>query len=836
MRPSLALAVALRTAAVRGRPAGSRAAASLSVPVADTETPAPSDDPNTRTLALGGAGPRVTLSLSRLGASPGAAVTAATPGVSVVTSAVLTNLARISDDRARAGDAGKPTAEFRDRSAGARGAGRRGGDGAPPPEASARAMMTAALTAGGPAAPTHVAAALRGGVPADALPPVIAAAAVAAAAAGAPLTHALGVARVYADASGTTSAWPDAAARVEAAVDALVVTAGGADAAVDVTAREASIDAVLATLAIARARAIETEPGVAKEARFAATGLPPQPPRPPFVDPAAAAAYEAALTPHLDTALAAAATPLTGPSLGAALAFARAAAVRDLRARGAWRAPYARVPGSGCVSQADEEGAAPTIIAAALARRARAGEPRAGARGSRDVRPLSLTPAQVGDAHGASEASIGATRVSSIVTIHVDKGADTVAPQGAGRLRASLARAAHAPPPTIPHPAIGARASSWPADYDAMATLDRALAGVLPAGGDGAPAALPWPFAARAAVDVHACDGGVAGPALAAVSLALATAGAPLPRCVGGRDVALQVERGEDENSPARWHLAVDPTAVELAAAAATVTVTATATGITSARVEARSAGGAPSDAVNSALRAAAEAAAADAAAADAAVATLQAGASFGAITIAKDLTGRVLGVGGSQLRALEGATGTLIALGPEDPPAAPSGDDAPLPPPSMDAPQVARYYAPTSAAAIALEARVAGITGADIVAGATFDATVTDVADFGAFVLLPGGARELVHISELAHHRVASVEDVVSVGDSIKIVCLGRDARGLLRLSRKAALPSPGGGEGDGWRGGGEGRPQRGDRRGGGGDRGSRGGDRGGRPPPRRR
>ncbi|MCM2273429.1 MAG: S1 RNA-binding domain-containing protein, partial [Candidatus Didemnitutus sp.] len=51
-------------------------------------------------------------------------------------------------------------------------------------------------------------------------------------------------------------------------------------------------------------------------------------------------------------------------------------------------------------------------------------------------------------------------------------------------------------------------------------------------------------------------------------------------------------------------------------------------------------------------------------------------------------------------------------------------------------------------------------------------------------------GKEGLVHISELADFRVRRTEDVVKVGDSITVKCVGIDERsGKVRLSRKAAM-----------------------------------------------
>ncbi|MCK5332369.1 polyribonucleotide nucleotidyltransferase [Candidatus Parcubacteria bacterium] len=73
-----------------------------------------------------------------------------------------------------------------------------------------------------------------------------------------------------------------------------------------------------------------------------------------------------------------------------------------------------------------------------------------------------------------------------------------------------------------------------------------------------------------------------------------------------------------------------------------------------------------------------------------------------------------------------------------------------------------------------------------EIVAGEVFQGTVVKILDFGAFVELLPGKDGLVHISELAESRVEKVEDVVKVGDSIKVKVKEIDAQGRINLTHK--------------------------------------------------
>jgi polyribonucleotide nucleotidyltransferase len=79
---------------------------------------------------------------------------------------------------------------------------------------------------------------------------------------------------------------------------------------------------------------------------------------------------------------------------------------------------------------------------------------------------------------------------------------------------------------------------------------------------------------------------------------------------------------------------------------------------------------------------------------------------------------------------------------------------------------------------------------GAQIEIDKVYTGRVTGVKEFGAFVECLPGKEGLCHISELADFRVRRTEDVVKMGDSITVKCIGIDEKsGKVRLSRKAAM-----------------------------------------------
>jgi len=79
-----------------------------------------------------------------------------------------------------------------------------------------------------------------------------------------------------------------------------------------------------------------------------------------------------------------------------------------------------------------------------------------------------------------------------------------------------------------------------------------------------------------------------------------------------------------------------------------------------------------------------------------------------------------------------------------------------------------------------------------EVEVGKLYLGTVRKIMDFGAFVEVLPGTDGLVHISQLAHHRVKAVSDEVAEGDQIMVKVLEIDKQGKIRLSRKEAMPAP--------------------------------------------
>src|SRR5204863_6214941 len=82
----------------------------------------------------------------------------------------------------------------------------------------------------------------------------------------------------------------------------------------------------------------------------------------------------------------------------------------------------------------------------------------------------------------------------------------------------------------------------------------------------------------------------------------------------------------------------------------------------------------------------------------------------------------------------------------------------------------------------------ISGLTR-EVEVGGIYTGKVTRIMAFGAFVEILPGKEGLVHISELADYRVPSVEDVVNIGDEVRVVVTEIDRQGRINLSRRALL-----------------------------------------------
>jgi polyribonucleotide nucleotidyltransferase len=145
-------------------------------------------------------------------------------------------------------------------------------------------------------------------------------------------------------------------------------------------------------------------------------------------------------------------------------------------------------------------------------------------------------------------------------------------------------------------------------------------------------------------------------------------------------------------------------------------------------------------------------------------------------LSIDKSFIGAVIGPGGKIIQEIQAKTGTIINIE--------EVDDRGI-------------VSVMSSNAEGLKTALAEIEKITFVpqVGDEYEALVESLQEYGVFVKFRGKSG-LVHISEIAHTKIAKVSDVLATGDIIKVKYIGTDPKtGKMRLSIKATMPNPNGG-----------------------------------------
>ena len=91
-----------------------------------------------------------------------------------------------------------------------------------------------------------------------------------------------------------------------------------------------------------------------------------------------------------------------------------------------------------------------------------------------------------------------------------------------------------------------------------------------------------------------------------------------------------------------------------------------------------------------------------------------------------------------------------------------------------------------TDKKAIAKATEMIQMITTDFAEGQIFKGKVVSIKEFGAFIEFAPGKEGMVHISKIAKERINHVEDVLTLGDKVKVVCLGKDKMGRISFSIK--------------------------------------------------
>jgi polyribonucleotide nucleotidyltransferase len=143
-------------------------------------------------------------------------------------------------------------------------------------------------------------------------------------------------------------------------------------------------------------------------------------------------------------------------------------------------------------------------------------------------------------------------------------------------------------------------------------------------------------------------------------------------------------------------------------------------------------------------------------------------------VIIDPEKIGKLIGPGGKTIRAIQEKTGATIDV----------ENDGTVYISSTDG--EAGEMAKAEVEAIAAEVKV----------GSVYTGKVVSTKDFGAFIEIAAGTDGMCHISELADGYVKKVDDVVKVGDTVKVKVINIDDNGRIKLSRKAAMAAEEGAE----------------------------------------
>ncbi|MCO5934635.1 polyribonucleotide nucleotidyltransferase [Mucilaginibacter sp. RB4R14] len=142
-------------------------------------------------------------------------------------------------------------------------------------------------------------------------------------------------------------------------------------------------------------------------------------------------------------------------------------------------------------------------------------------------------------------------------------------------------------------------------------------------------------------------------------------------------------------------------------------------------------------------------------------------------IKIDKEFIGAVIGPGGKIIQEMQRETGATISIE------------------EKDGQGIVQIFGDNKDAIDAALSRIRAIASKPEV-GEIYEGKVKSIMPFGAFVEIMPGKDGLLHISEIDHRRIETMDGIFNVGDEVRVKLLDVDKQGKLKLSRKALLPRP--------------------------------------------
>ena len=142
-------------------------------------------------------------------------------------------------------------------------------------------------------------------------------------------------------------------------------------------------------------------------------------------------------------------------------------------------------------------------------------------------------------------------------------------------------------------------------------------------------------------------------------------------------------------------------------------------------------------------------------------------------IKIDKEFIGAVIGPGGKIIQEMQRETGATISIE------------------EKDNQGIVQVFADNKASIDAALTRIRAIASKPEV-GEIYEGKVKSIMPFGAFVEIMPGKDGLLHISEIDHRRIETMDGIFQIGDGVRVKLLDVDKQGKLKLSRKVLLPKP--------------------------------------------
>lgn len=386
---------------------------------------------------------------------------------------------------------------------------------------------------------------------------------------------------------------------------------------------------------------------------------------------------------------------------------------------------------------------------------------RSDGRGYRDIRPLEGEVGLLPRSHGSSLFARGETQAIALATLAPAEEAQTLDAYTGGDASKRFILHYNFPPFSVGETGRTGGASRREIGHGALA--ERSIEPVIPAEVD-------FPYAIRVSSEVMESNGSTSMASVCAGILALMDAGVPLKKPVAGISVGLVTEFADDGHL-SRYETLTDILGSEDHFGDMDFKLCGTDEGVTGFQLDLKLPGVSHkimSEAIIQARDARKNILGFMATVLDKPREELsQYAPQIETVRINPDKIGLLIGPGGKTIKGIVAETGAEINI----------EDDGSV-----------HIYSNNSEGMLRAKEIILGMTK-EIVIGETYQGRVVSTKEFGAFVEVLPGKEGLVHISELADFRVKATEDVVRIGDSIWVKCIGIDDKGRVKLSRKAAM-----------------------------------------------